>query len=156
MMNIYAAAQTAAILAQAGTDSGTGDSGSSWDLKSFLDNAGSYGKVVGGSLLSLMGLIGVIWGGVLLVKKLLSEQSRENWIKILALILIGGALMYGGLSLILNFARGGKDTVTKFGNDDSGGDTGSTGAVVHAMAQVPSPPGLSFDAAGAAHYRVAA
>ena len=38
---------------------------------------------------------GLVWGGFLLVKKLMSEQSRESWLKIVALIIIGGAFVHG-------------------------------------------------------------
>lgn len=89
---------------------------SGWDLETFLNNTTEYGQVIGGSILSLMGMIGVVWGGVLLVKKLLSEQSRDNWVRIAALILVGGAMLFGGITLILRFARGGSDTIENFGN----------------------------------------
>lgn len=101
------------LMAQSGANVST-ESG--WDLETFLNNATEYGQVIGGSILSFMGMIGVVWGGVLLVKKLLSEQSRDNWVRIAALILVGGAMLFGGITLILRFARGGSDTIENFGN----------------------------------------
>ncbi|MFE1170366.1 hypothetical protein [Nocardiopsis sp. NPDC058789] len=88
----------------------------SWDLLSFLDNATSYVQGAGGSLLALMGTAGVVWGGVLLIKKLMaSQQDQTSWVKILALILLGGALMVGGFSLISQIAAGGQTTIEDLG-----------------------------------------
>lgn len=88
----------------------------SWDLLSFLQSATEYVRVAGGSLLALMGTAGVVWGGVLLVKKLMaSQQDQTSWAKIIGLILIGGALMVGGFSLISTIAAGGKTTIEDLG-----------------------------------------
>ncbi|WP_460802219.1 hypothetical protein [Nocardiopsis aegyptia] len=63
-----------------------------------------------------MGTVGVIWGGVLLIKKLMaSQQDQTSWIKILGLILVGGALMAGGFGLISNIAEGGQTTIEDLG-----------------------------------------
>lgn len=87
-----------------------------WDLVSFFDNARTYVGTAGGGLLTLMGTVGVVWGGVLLIKKLMaSQQDQTSWIKIIGLILIGGALMVGGFSLISNIAAGGRTTIEDLG-----------------------------------------
>ncbi|WP_435109324.1 hypothetical protein [Nocardiopsis synnemataformans] len=87
-----------------------------WDLVSFFDNAREYVALAGGGLLALMGTIGVVWGGVLLIKKLMaSQQDQTSWVKIIALILIGGALMVGGFSLISDIAAGGRTTIEDLG-----------------------------------------
>lgn len=88
----------------------------SWDLLSFLENATEYVSGAGGALLALMGTAGVVWGGVLLIKKLMaSQQDQTSWVKILGLILIGGALMVGGFSLISQIASGGQTTIEDLG-----------------------------------------
>ncbi|MEU3016588.1 hypothetical protein ABZ635_04225 [Nocardiopsis sp. NPDC007018] len=88
----------------------------SWDLLSFLQSATSYVQGAGGALLVLMGTAGVVWGGVLLIKKLMaSQQDQTSWVKIIALILIGGALMVGGFNLISSIAAGGKTTIEDLG-----------------------------------------
>lgn len=97
--------------------------GESWDLQTFFENAASSSQTIGGAFLTLMGMIGVIWGATLLVKKLMSEQDRTSWIKIAALIIIGGALAFTGITMVLNFARGGQQTIDDLGN-------GSAGAIV--------------------------
>ncbi|WP_049576790.1 hypothetical protein [Nocardiopsis sp. SBT366] len=88
----------------------------SWDLLSFFENATNYVRMAGGSLLALMGTVGVVWGGVLLVKKLMaSQQDQTSWVKIIGLIFIGGALMVGGFSLISTIAAGGRTTIEDLG-----------------------------------------
>lgn len=88
----------------------------SWDLLSFLQSATNYVQGAGGALLVLMGTAGVVWGGVLLIKKLMaSQQDQTSWVKIIALILIGGALMVGGFNLISSIAAGGKTTIEDLG-----------------------------------------
>jgi hypothetical protein len=87
-----------------------------WDLVSFLENANEYAGVAGGALLSLFGTIGVVWGGVLAIKKLMAtHHDQTSWIKIVALILIGGALMVSGFSLLANIAAGGRTTIEDLG-----------------------------------------
>lgn len=87
-----------------------------WDLISFFDSAREYAGTAGGGLLALMGTIGVIWGGVLLIKKLMaSQQDQTSWIKIVGLIFVGGALMAGGFGLISNIAQGGQTTIEDLG-----------------------------------------
>ena len=86
-----------------------------WDLISFFQNANNYGQLAGGAFLSLMGVVAIIWGGTLLVKKLMSQQSQESWLKIILLILIGGALMASGFGLISTIAQGGQTTIEDLG-----------------------------------------
>lgn len=102
-------------LAQGGGQGIQSSGGGDWDLIKLFENMTEYGQVAGGAFLSFMGLLGVIWGGTLLIKKLMSEQSRESWVKIVALLLLGGALLFSGIGLILKFAEGGKDTIEEFG-----------------------------------------
>ena len=86
-----------------------------WDLKSFFDGAKEYGTLVGGSFLALIGLAAVIWGGTLLLKKLMSQQSQESWLKIIGLIIIGGAIMTGSIGLLTKIAGGGQTTIEELG-----------------------------------------
>lgn len=88
----------------------------SWDLLSFLENATNYVRLAGGSALALMGTVGVIWGGVLLIKKLMAtQQDQTSWGKVGGLILVGGALMVGGFSLLSTIAAGGRATIEDLG-----------------------------------------
>jgi hypothetical protein len=71
-----------------------------WDLTSFLENAKSQIQLWGGLLLMLLGAVGLVWGGVLLIKKLMatpqSAGQQQGWGTIALLILVGGALGTGG------------------------------------------------------------
>lgn len=88
-----------------------------WDLRSFFENAGDYARVIGGGFLALLGVIGVIYGGYLLIKKLMAgQQNQDSWVKIAALIIIGGALMATGANLIFTIARGGQRTIEDLGS----------------------------------------
>lgn len=90
-----------------------------WDLVSFLENAGEYVKTGGGALLILMGLAALVWGGVLLLKKLMSgQQNQDSWFKIIGMMIIGGAIAVGGFTLIFTIGSGGKKTI-----EDLGGGT---------------------------------
>ena len=86
-----------------------------WDLRNFFTNASKYTEEVGGGLLILLGTAGVVWGGVLLIKKLMSNQDQTSWLKIIGLIIIGGALMASGFTLISQIAKGGETTIKELG-----------------------------------------
>lgn len=90
-----------------------------WDVVSFLTNAASYVKTGGGALLILMGIAALVWGGVLLLKKLMGgQQNQDSWVKIILMIIIGGAIAVGGFALVFTIGSGGKKTI-----DDLGGAT---------------------------------
>ncbi|MEO3931454.1 hypothetical protein WMO79_01385 [Micrococcaceae bacterium Sec7.4] len=92
-----------------------------WDIVSFLTNAMSYLKTAGGALLILMGVASLVWGGVMLVMKLVGGAQSQNptsWVKIIMMIIIGGAIAVGGFGLVFTIGSGGKKTI-----DDLGGAT---------------------------------
>ncbi|MGO4460077.1 hypothetical protein AB4039_22680 [Streptomyces sp. M-16] len=109
MPNTYGAA----VLTQASLPS------AAWDLTSFLTNAKSQVQLWGGSVLMLLGVVGLVWGGVLLIKKLManpqSAGQQQGWGTIALLILVGGALGTGGWSLISTIGSGGQQTITDLG-----------------------------------------
>ena len=89
-----------------------------WDLVSFFTNAKSYVTVLGGGFITLVGLIVLIVAVVFVAKKFLSGQQAgpgESWVKIVIMILVGGALMTGGIVLLTTLASGGQKTVTDLG-----------------------------------------
>lgn len=87
-----------------------------WDLETLLKNAGSYAKNVGGALLILMGIVGLVWGGTLTIKKLMSsQQDNTSWGKIILLLIIGGALAVGGFNLVFMVGSGGEKTIKDLG-----------------------------------------
>ena len=92
-----------------------------WDLTSFLTNAKTQIENWGGLLLMLLGVVGLVWGGVLIIKKLMSGPQggqQQSWGTIILLILVGGAMMTGGFSLLGTIGSGGQQTI-----EDLGGGT---------------------------------
>lgn len=115
-----------------------------WDLLSFLENANAYIQIAGGALLMLLGVACLVWGGVVCVKTLFaSPQSagKESWVKIVMLIVVGGAFMGGGWPLISKIGSGGEKTITELG-----GGTILIGAPAtpgsRPVPDVPGAPGL--------------
>ena len=146
MFNIFAT--LAPVLAQGGSGVTANDS---WDLESFFNNATDYTQTIGGAFLALICIAGLTWGGFLLVRKLMGGQQaqQDSWFKIVALILVGGAMLFGGMTLLLNFAEGGKDTIENFGS--GGGATvlvdqlnfiGASGLATHVPDVALALPGL--------------
>ena len=88
-----------------------------WDVQTFLENAKSYAVDIGGAFLMLLGTVAVIYGGYLLIKKLMAgQQNQDSWVKIVLLIIIGGALMVSGFTLISEIGEGGETTIRDLGD----------------------------------------
>lgn len=108
------AAETAAVAPQL-----PAPAPAAWDLASFLTNAADYVKIIGGGALILMGIAALVWGGVLLLKKLMGgQQNQDSWAKIILMVILGGAFAVGGFGLAFTIGSGGKKTI-----DDLGGAT---------------------------------
>lgn len=92
--------------------------GAAWDLVSALNNAQAYLMVAGGALITLIGLVLVVWSVVYIGRKFLGGNNgqQDSWIKIVVMLLIGGALMTGGIVLITGIAAGGKATIDDLGS----------------------------------------
>lgn len=89
-----------------------------WDLVSFFSNAKNYGTIIGGGLLSLVGLIIVVFAGIAIAKKLLGGANgaqQDSWLKVVLMLVIGGAMMFGGIAMFVNIAEGGKTTIEELG-----------------------------------------
>lgn len=52
--------------------------GAAWDLTSFLENARAQIQLWGGLVLMLLGAVGLVWGGVLLTKKLMANPQTAG------------------------------------------------------------------------------
>ncbi|UJW28871.1 hypothetical protein L3Q67_26915 [Saccharothrix sp. AJ9571] len=90
-----------------------------WDVGGFLENAKSQIQTWGGLLLMLLGTAGLVWGGVLVVRKLMANQQTSNqqtgWMTIALLVLVGGALGVGGWQLVSTIGSGGQQTIEELG-----------------------------------------
>lgn len=104
-----------------------------WDLTSFLENAKAQVQLWGGLVLMLFGVGGLVWGGILLVKKLAANPQnagqQTSWGTIALLILVGGGLSTGGWQLISTIGSGGQQTI-----EDLGGGT----VIVHSISTIPT------------------
>lgn len=108
------------LLAQPSGDIGRSDSGGGWDLIEFFSNGQSYAEKAGGAFLGLVGVFCLLFAGWKIFQKLINEQSRESWGKIVGLFGLGGVLLFGGYQMLSDLAEGGKDTVDNFGDNGGG------------------------------------
>ena len=89
-----------------------------WDIVSLLTNTKSLGKVIGGAVIGLIGVILLIVGGVFVGIKLWGNPQSgvtKSWLIIGLMILIGGAMLTGGWTLLENVSSGGQKTVEELG-----------------------------------------
>lgn len=72
-----------------------------WNLQKLTDSASGAIENIGAMVLILIGAIGVIWGGALLLQKLMSPESGYyiSWSKIVTMFITGGALVSGGAAI---------------------------------------------------------
>lgn len=105
-----------------------------WDLTTFLKSATEQIKSWGGLALGILGVIILIWAGVSIFKKFTSnpqQQQGHGWGMIVVMILVGGAMTFGGLNLFINIGEGGQQTISDLGGDDGLGESrgGDSGAI---------------------------
>lgn len=87
-----------------------------WDVVSFFENAAEFIKTAGGGFLIAVGIAALVWGAFLGLRKLMSgQQNQDNWMKIIALIIVGGAVAVGGFGLVFTIGSGGKTTIEDLG-----------------------------------------
>lgn len=92
----------------------------SWDVGTFLENAGSTLKDWGGGVVLIIGVVMVIVGVVKLFWGLANHgKTQSNYLIIFLLIVIGGAFISGGWSFVEKIAKGGKQTIEDLGEGKS-------------------------------------
>lgn len=92
-----------------------------WDLGNFLKNATTTLKGWGNLLIILLGVVMIIVGVVKLVKGLISQgRGQTNWVVVILLLVVGGALMVGGFTWVSGIAQGGKKTIDDLGSGSGG------------------------------------
>lgn len=107
-----------------------------WSVLEALENGAAFVKEAGGGVLILMGLVALVWGGVLALKKLMAGQGNQtSWGTIILLIILGGAIAVGGFALIFEIGSGGKQTI-----EDIGGGT----LLFNPIAPMTAALGLGF------------
>lgn len=95
-----------------------GTTSSNWSMDKFLENVISKLQGWGSAIVIIIGLIMVIIGLFQLFKGLSSGgRSQVNWVVVILLLLLGGALAFtGGWSLVKNITGGGGQTLSDLGN----------------------------------------
>ena len=89
---------------------------SSWSIGNLLDSVQSLIPDWGGTVLMIAGMILMVWMGVLLVMKFLKKgQDQTSWGLIIAGLIVGGALAFGGWELISDIGEGGRQTIDELG-----------------------------------------
>lgn len=93
-----------------------------WDLTTFLRNAATTITTWGGLIVVLIGLIMVIVGVYQIAKGFISHGKQQtNWVVAILLLLIGGALCFGGgWNLVKKVSEGGASTIEQLGDGTTG------------------------------------
>lgn len=92
-----------------------------WDIGTFLKNATTTFQFWGGLLISLIGVVLVIYSVIMGAKYFMSKgQSQDGPVKIFVCLLVGGALFAGGWRLISEIAKGGEKSIRDMGSGSGG------------------------------------
>lgn len=86
-----------------------------WDLSTFLQNVKTQFQTWGGYFLAVLGILMIIVGLYQLGSGLMSDRKQVEWVKVIALLLIGGVLAVSGVNVITNIADGGSATIKDLG-----------------------------------------
>lgn len=115
-------AASAMPFAELGTDAASAavtsaNPAGAWDFGSFLKNATKTAKTWGSAAIILVGVVLLIWGAIMAGKRFMGGQQQQGpgWGKIAAMVIVGGAFMAGGFSLISTIGSGGKKTLLDLG-----------------------------------------
>lgn len=90
------------------------------EIVKMIDNGRNYGALIGGSLISLLGVILIIYGAFCAFQAVKAQQGGAGsyWMKFALSIVLGGAMLYGGFNLFARTLAGGMDgTIKKFGDN---------------------------------------
>lgn len=91
-------------------------SNSDWDFEKMLTELTNEGSTIGGGIVALFGLVMVVVGCVKVAQKLFSDRSQGSWVSAIALLLIGGVFLFGGLTFVLNVANSANTTIDDLGS----------------------------------------
>lgn len=85
-----------------------------------LKNATNLIRTWGSGFLMIMGAVGLVWAGYNIISGLMSEQKQVNWVAQIGLIIISGALLASGFSLMDRFSNLGRTTIEGLQGDNNG------------------------------------
>lgn len=110
-----------------------GEEASTWSIDNLLQNIITKLGTWGSLIVTLAGLVMVIVAVVLIAKGLIQGQrGQTNWVLVIALFFIGGALAFtGGWGIVKKLSKGGAATLNELGNDPNtvSGDGGEIAIV---------------------------
>lgn len=88
-----------------------------WDLGSFINNLNSRLQSWAGAGVAVLGIIMVIVALYKFGKGMMSDRAQTNWVMVIALLLIGAALAFGGgWVFVQSAANFGTNTLNDIGN----------------------------------------
>jgi len=106
MVNLYDLAMKAAVLMAEGEE--TAASGGDFKLTSLLKGGINFLQEIGGYIVVLAGVILLIVGIVQIVKGLAGGgKGQTNWVMSIGCLIVGGALMFGGWTLLTSLSKAG-------------------------------------------------
>lgn len=94
-----------------------------FEIVTFITGTRKYVSLIGGGIISLLGVILIIYAVIAGFKAITSSQGGAGgqWFKALIALVFGGAALYGGWNLFGgSLASGMQDTVKNLGNGGTG------------------------------------
>ena len=86
--------------------------GNNKSIGEILKNATSTLGNWGGILITLIGVILIIWGGVQIAKGFMAHgKGNTNWLVVILMIVVGGAFVAGGMSTLNLIGEMGQSSV---------------------------------------------
>lgn len=103
----------------------------SFSISNFMGNAQNFALMVVRYLVVILGIVALGAGVFQIVKGFVSGgKGQVNWAMSIGCLLVGGALLAGGVSWVAGIAAGGKDEINNMGtNADQYKDGGSKGGL---------------------------
>jgi hypothetical protein len=88
-----------------------------WSITSFFSNLQTTIQTIGGAAVSCLGVALIVVAIFKLASALVSHGKKQvSWGVIIALFILGGVCLAGGILLFINVAKGSESTIEGLGN----------------------------------------
>lgn len=88
-----------------------------FSISTFLSNAQDFAIMIGRYVIIIIGVVMIIAGIYQIAKGLMSGgKGQVNWVMSILCLLVGGALVAGGISWVAKIAGGGKTELESMGS----------------------------------------
>lgn len=88
-----------------------------WSLETLLLNSKNYAVIIGGGIITLIGVILIIVAGVQIATGLMSHGKKQtNWVIVIVMLIVGGIFTWGGFTKLAEIASGANKTLDELGN----------------------------------------